>query len=155
MQWDLACSTKEYPNSVGAPIYAPTKLVIENYTTSVPGSIGLITNINSYLVYIGLILNVGHIDDRRAPSVGHTFEGGDIMAYIDKTQPSTSRPHTHFGLNTTEIPPIPPWSQGDNISWLNPFSHDPFNNGAYLSTGLWLPEFLPEKVQLLFKTRIL
>lgn len=150
-QWDLAFSSEEYPNSVGTPILAVTSLVVENYTTSVPGREGLITNAQSYMPWVGLIWGVGHIDHNTDPSLGGRFRPGEVHAFIGEIQSGSSRPHTHMGLSTTELPPRGgPWGAETEDHWINPFSHDPFAEGAYLPTGLWLPESLPESVLKLF-----
>lgn len=150
MQWDLAFSSNDYPNSVGTPIHAPAHLQVMNYTTSVPGRDGLITNENAYFEDVGLIFNFGHIDHERHPIVEESFLPGTIIAYIDENQSGSSRPHTHMGLNTTEIPPDSPYTYGENNFWINPFSQDPYADGSSLPTGLWLPETVPQDVIDLF-----
>lgn len=151
-QWDLAFSSDAYPNSVGTPIYAPSDGYIVNYTDSVPGRNGAITNLQAYLPYLGIIFNVGHINPENHLEVGEYFNEGDIIAVIDSNQPGSSRPHTHLGINTTEIPPRgSPWSALAENNWLNPFLMGPLSRKQNLSTGLWIPESLPQKVQDLFE----
>lgn len=150
-QWDIAYSSEVYAQSVGTPLIAPSDGYVVNYTDTVPDRSGTITNLQTYLPQLGLIFNVGHINPDSHLMVGESFQAGDIIAVIDSNQPGSSRPHTHLGVNTTEIPPRgSPWGAADENNWINPFSTDPLLLGSSLSTGLWLPETLPQGVVSLF-----
>lgn len=150
-QWDLAYSSDAYPKSVGTPIYAPSYGYIVNYTDTVPGRNGTITNLQAYLPQLGIIFSIGHINPENHLDVGEYFNAGEIIAVIDSNQPGSSRPHTHLGISSTEIPPHGgPWGAANEDYWLNPFSNDPLSFGHNLPTGLWLPQFLPHEIKDLF-----
>jgi len=158
-QWDLSFESTEYPSSIGTPIYAIGDGVILLYNYWFPESEakGYCTSLEAWLPDVGLLWQFGHTSPMEIPAerkIETPFSAGDLLTTIDKNQAAcSSEPHTHTAYQTSLLSdPIRVAYDHPIDSYINPFSTDPMNDGSNLPTGLWLPEYLPKSVLVLFES---
>jgi murein DD-endopeptidase MepM/ murein hydrolase activator NlpD len=155
-QWDLKFSSNDYLNGLGTPVYAigDGNIVLYNYWYPKGEENGYCVGVYQWLPEVGLAIIYGHIapgnyggENQFIEKGGVSFKAGEKLGTIDATQKScASEPHVHLGIQTAN-PNLHDAIYSQPVdTWINPFSSDPFKDGINLPTGLWLPEYLPEKV---------